>query len=89
MQNIRLLFLGIFLLVAGSGYAQSVEFTVDQELRTSDGYVKLEWDGGVDKTYILQKATDSEFSDAITIYQGPDKATFISGLRDGIYYYRV
>ena len=37
----------------------------------------------------LQQSTNKGFSDAKLIYFGPDKASFISGLENGVYYYRV
>lgn len=37
----------------------------------------------------LQQATQADFGDADTLYQGPDKASVISGLPNNTYYYRV
>ena len=37
----------------------------------------------------LQRATKKDFSGARTFYRGPDRATYISGLSDGTYYYRI
>lgn len=56
------------------------------------GVVKLEWT--VMKTqngelFELQQATDASFETAQSVYQGKDGGTFISGLENGIYYYRV
>jgi hypothetical protein len=37
----------------------------------------------------LQKADNPSFKNSKTIYKGPDLASFISGLPDGQYYFRV
>lgn len=66
------------------------------ELRTdsgkaSAGYYRLTWDwqdaGNVQ--FQLQESRSEEFSSAETIYEGPDRATLLSGRRDGDYYYRA
>lgn len=58
------------------------------------GYFQLTWsdptpapDSG--DQFELQQATQADFSDAVTRYQGSDQATVISGLADQTYYYRV
>lgn len=59
------------------------------------GSIKLIWRStGEDETapaadFELQEATTKEFTDAHTYYHGPDLATYISGLPEGTYYYRV
>lgn len=59
------------------------------------GSIKLSWHStGEDETapgldFVLQEATNPGFTDAETYYRGPDLATYISGLPEGIYYYRV
>jgi hypothetical protein len=39
--------------------------------------------------FLLEEATDADFSDAVVIYEGPDVARAISGKFDGVYHYRV
>ena len=39
--------------------------------------------------YLLQESSESGFHDAVTLYQGPDRATVLSGRGDGLRYYRV
>lgn len=62
---------------------------------TESGYVKLSWEwpsgheDGSKHEFELQQAQDDQFSTFKTIYQGQDFATFLSGLRNGNYYYRV
>jgi hypothetical protein len=78
------------MLAAQASDAQAVRFTTGTDvLETSNGYVKLEWENGDNASYELQQATSADFADSRTIYKGPDKASFISGLEDGNYYFRV
>jgi len=67
-----------------------VYFEMDSINTSEDGYIKLSWnDEQEDGMYEIQQASDPDFQSPETIYQGPDLATFISGLRNGTYYYRV
>lgn len=65
---------------------------------SKSGYFKLSWSPGAvtaadnqNKKYMYKvlQATDPTFVDYDIKYEGPDKATFITGLPDGSYYYRV
>lgn len=61
------------------------------------GHIKLRWRLGESLSaskvqgvrFELQTAPDVSFHTAKNVYTGTDRATFISGLRDGRYYYRV
>jgi hypothetical protein len=67
-----------------------VEFTLDsKEIESSNGYVKLEWEAETNAIFELQQALSNTFSDTKRIYLGHDSASFISGLKDGTYYFRV
>lgn len=57
---------------------------------SEDGHVKVEWDlQRAGANVEVQQALDKSFKGAKVVYRGPDKATFISGLQDGTYYYRI
>ena len=59
------------------------------ELATA-GYFQLSWhDSNANPSYQLQQANDPAFSDFKTLYQGTDTASVLSGLANGVYYYRV
>jgi hypothetical protein len=59
-------------------------------VQASDGYIRLSWiSDSQNDEYELQKSTNPEFVDPISIYKGPDQASFISGLKTGDYYFRV
>ncbi|HLT80768.1 MAG TPA: hypothetical protein VKZ86_07035 [Cyclobacteriaceae bacterium] len=74
-------------LVAGD---QRPEFRGKYELMSRDGHVRLRWQAvGPNAIYELQQSDTPAFDNAETIYRGPDLATFISGLPDGVYYYRL
>lgn len=71
------------------------QFDNPPENFTESGYIKLSWEwppGHEDAStheFELQQAQDDRFSSNTPIYQGQDFATFLSGLRNGDYYYRV
>lgn len=57
---------------------------------SQDGHVKITWDlGGEDTAVELQQAESKRFEGARLVYRGTDRATFISGLENGTYYYRI
>ena len=68
--------------------------TSDTQLATA-GYYQLSWRPGVagasNKTlqFELQQSSSSSFHISKIVYQGPDRASVISGKPDGQYYYRV
>jgi hypothetical protein len=70
-------------------------FETDSSNFTNSGSIKLSWysghEEGIDREteYELQRATKPDHSDAKTYYRGPDLATYISGLADGRYYFRI
>ncbi|MBD3257847.1 hypothetical protein GF377_05390 [candidate division GN15 bacterium] len=78
------------------------EFTVpapafenDASELNNSGTVKLQWYSQAEgrdtaiAEFELQRATDANFTDADAYYRGPDLATYISGLANGDYYYRI
>ncbi len=70
-------------------------FEGDTLVHTESGMTRLVWDvdapDSIKETliYEFQQASDSLFENYYVRYRGPDLATYISGLKDGIYYYRV
>jgi len=73
--------------------APAVQFQQDS-LRTQDGHVKLVWrvpaaDDGPLWRYEVQVDSSAQFSQPTQLYRGPDLATFVSGLPNGEYYYRI
>ncbi|PHN06316.1 hypothetical protein [Flavilitoribacter nigricans] len=71
------------------------QFENPPENFTESGYIKLSWEWipGAESAngheFELQQAPDAQFSSSTAIYQGQDFATFLSGLKNGDYYYRV
>lgn len=64
-------------------------FTLPNENTSNSGHITLTWEGHGDAAYTLQKSDNSNFEKAEIIYQGPDRASFISGLKNGDYFFRV
>ena len=62
---------------------------------TNSGSIKLTWRSRATNTdekntrFELERATLPGFSDASIYYAGPDLATYISGLANGKYYFRI
>lgn len=94
-NNFLLLF--FFLLISSTLYGQVPEVTFENtsEEVSKSGYFKLSWMipsdlGSIENLeFELQQSEDQTFEISETIYQGPDLASFISGLPNGWYYYRV
>lgn len=75
-------------LISGNIAVASPTIHSDTELSTA-GYFQLNWQDESEQSFLLQQSSQADFHDPITLYQGPDQATVISGLPDGDYYYRV
>lgn len=74
---------------AASGNVPPVLKMTNQKLSKA-GHAKLRWEVSRQGEAVeVQQASDEHFLTARTIYRGHDQATFISGLDDGTYYYRV
>jgi hypothetical protein len=60
----------------------------DTALATA-GYYQLSWSGTDAPAYELQEASRGDFTMATTLYQGPDRATVLTGRPDGEFHYRL
>lgn len=80
------LLVGCFM--SGSAICASPKISSDSKLSTA-GYFQLSWQDDSAHSFQLQQATRADFREAVTLYQGSDQATVISGLPDGDYFYRV
>lgn len=72
------------------------EWNNDPRLDSSDGYAQLSWgvplegeDADVAWVYHLQEARRPVFNDTDVQYMGTQHSSFVSGLENGAYYYRV
>lgn len=82
--------LKLFFLLTILGHATAADFRGDvYRLENDNGYFQLEWSADSISSVILQQSTTPEFEKTKDIYEGIDRATFISGLANGDYYYRV
>ena len=66
--------------------------TLEAAVRATDGAVQLSWsaaDGGPAGIYQVEEAPAADFTTPILRYEGPQEASFVSGLPAGSYYYRV
>lgn len=71
------------------------EFVNPPTEKTESGYIKLNWrtetapPGIAPFIFELQQAGNPDFDPNTLLYRGQDYATFISGLPNGIYYFRL
>lgn len=89
------LFLGIATISLKSQPLPATYFIPDQKENSETGYIQLKWRADHHENeilpyrYQLEQGEDSLFSRGREIYQGNDLASFISGLPDGKFYFRV
>jgi len=71
---------------------RSPQFTVPSTLVTASGSISLKWKVPAllpSDHFELQQAIQEDFSSPEAVYSGPDRGTYLSGLPDGDYFYRV
>jgi hypothetical protein len=56
---------------------------------SSDGKATISWSLPESASVDLQKSHDLAFSNPVTLYQGVDEATVVTGLSNGEYHFRV
>lgn len=98
-DHCRRAYIFVFVAIFSAAFSVSAEpvlpvLTSDTKLATA-GYYQLSWRPGLDGApskifhYELQQAVETDFKTTKIIYQGTDRASVISGLPNGKYYYRV
>ncbi|HLS29701.1 MAG TPA: hypothetical protein VK021_02470 [Flavobacteriaceae bacterium] len=81
-----ILFFNVFLI-----HATPPVLSLESGSNPEQGIVKLHWSHPESdaQKFELQQSTSTDFKDFSSVYEGNDPATFISGLENGTYYYRV
>lgn len=89
--NHRVIFFLLMLMAAPAlGAAQEIRLYSSGDGVSHAGHIKLEWQpAAAARLFEVQQAADESFGEVKTIYNGPDRATFVSGLKNGTYYFRV
>jgi len=78
-----------FIALTASSLSAQPLLKTSTDLATA-GYFQLSWNGSDSQnSYQLQQSADASFASPITIYNGTDTASVLSGLSDGAYHYRV
>lgn len=75
-----------------SAAEESVTFSVPpgEEMTSADGVLSLSWESaGGEAVYELQQAGDKAFSNPVLRYTGPDTGSYLTGLAEGDYFFRV
>lgn len=90
----RLLRLTVFLCtLVGTTALYSAKFTQPEKssATSEDGTVELEWTQETEgaATFRIERATSPVFKKPMLVYEGPDTATFVSGLPEGLHYFRL
>lgn len=83
------LFIVSLFIVNGAGLAHAQPQLLSDTSIATAGYFQLHWTNVVRQPVELQQSISSDFSDAITLYQGSDNASVLSGLSDAKYYFRI
>lgn len=81
-----ILLLGLACLALPARGDGSRTFSVNPS-HSTDGVYQLEWTGP--GPVRIDESTRPDFRDAVAIYEGRDRATTLSGRRDGLYHYRL
>jgi hypothetical protein len=80
-------------LAASAAAAQDApRFVADLPDSSSAGHATLRWQDaelGPSESYQLEQAENADFEDARIVLDGRDSASFVSGLANGTYHYRV
>ncbi len=84
----------VVIMSINKSFAAEVDFVGDLTQETTTGYSLLKWKlhenaTEMQKQFVLQQSNSPQFNNAKTIYKGPDMASFVSGLPNGDYFYRV
>ena len=81
--------------IDSSVQSAKVQFDGPSEITSPHGYAQLSWTG-LDENlsyqgfiFELEKSNDKDFNNSSRLYLGPDYSTFISGLNNGQYYFRI
>ncbi len=82
-------FIVVAMFLSVNGYSVDVQFLNEDTAKINSGHIRLDWVSDHEGEFELQQATQHDFNDARTIYKGHDKASFISGLTNGNYYFRI
>lgn len=85
-------FAAVLLLIPFS--VDAVDFTREDGvdvLDSNNGVVALEWitESAEGTIFEIEQSTEKDHSDAMVIYRGTDKSTYLTGFREGEYIFRV
>lgn len=69
--------------------AQVPAFHGSNLIESNTGYTRLSWNKTDNSGFELQQSSSSSFKDMLPVYKGRDNTVFISGLKNGRYFYRV
>jgi hypothetical protein len=60
-----------------------------EEGPSDNGAFTLSWEKAPEAKVVVEQAPSADFSEALVIYSGTDRATVVTGLREGRHYFRI
>lgn len=63
--------------------------TEGEPLRSNNGVVTLAWSGDPATQFVLQQSSTETFATAVVRYSGPDTSSVLTGLPEGIHFFRI
>jgi hypothetical protein len=87
----RLALSSILCLLAVQAYAETAtpRFLGETTQVTDTGYYTLRWSNPKQQPVTIDRATSIDFHDSQPVFQGTETSTFVTGLGDGTYYFRL
>lgn len=82
------LFQIIFCLTAEAAAPQFMP-AEEGRLRSNNGVVTLAWSGDPTSQFVLQQSSTEDFATAVVRYSGPDTESVLTGLSEGVHFFRV
>ena len=88
------IFLSLLLLFCSNAFGQGHQagFLPTLPQKVDAGHLHLKWgvvDGVEGKSFRVEQSLSKNFDQPTLIYEGPDQATFLSGLKNSRYFFRV
>lgn len=63
--------------------------TLEKPMRSNNGVVTLNWSGDEGARFVLQQSSTNDFVTAVVRYTGPDTTSILTGLPEGVHFFRI
>ena len=82
-------FLAIALFLGGEVLEAGNVKLLSEDSVSDNGAVHLDWEKPDESDVVVEQSASDDFEDAFVRYEGPDVGSFITGLAEGVHYFRV